>query len=461
MRKILKMILPETFVKNMKNILGEEYHDFEKSLAAVPPTSVRLNDGVKLPLGGLDLPVIEDIPWCRSGKYLAERPVFTLDPLFQAGSYYVQEAASMFIEQCINTVKKLYGQIDCLLDLCAAPGGKSAHLALLCPDSLLVSNEVIRSRVAALAENIAKCGAPNVLLTSSDSSAFATIPHFFDFILVDAPCSGEGLFRKDHKALNEWSPEHVRHCAGRQTRILRDVWNALKPGGFLLYSTCTYNREENENTVRYIIENLGAARVPVDFPAFAETGISPSTDGDIAACRFYPHKTMSEGFFVALVQKNGNSEQSRPKKSGKNIFKGNELDLWIKNRHNYTYIIHRNSLVSVIPEKYAGELEYLSKKIPVLISGTEVCEFKGREIIPAFDFAQSKIINTDNFAVWEIDRATALDFFRKNTLVAPRNLPAGYLLLQYRGVPLGWVKNIGLRCNNPLPQHRRIRMNGG
>jgi 16S rRNA C967 or C1407 C5-methylase (RsmB/RsmF family)/NOL1/NOP2/fmu family ribosome biogenesis protein len=445
----------------MKNILGEEYYEFEKSLTTVSPTSVRLNEGVKLPRGGLDLPLTYDVPWCRAGKYLAQRPVFTLDPLFQAGSYYVQEAASMFVEQCINTVKKLYGHIDCLLDLCAAPGGKSTHLAMLCPDSLLVSNEVIRSRVAILAENIAKCGAPNTVITSADSSSFTRLPHFFDFILVDAPCSGEGLFRKDHKALNEWSSEHVKHCAGRQSRILRDVWNALKPGGFLLYSTCTYNKEENENTVRYIIESLGATTVPVDFPALVETGISPSLAGDVAASRFYPHKTGSEGFFVALVRKNGDAEHRRPKKSGKNIFKGVELDSWIKNRNNYTLFTHRSGTVSLIPEKHDGELEYLAKKIPVLLAGTEICALKGKEIIPAFDFAHSKIINIDNFAIWEIDRATALDFFRKNTIIAPQNLPVGYLLLLHRGVPLGWVKNIGSRCNNLLPPHRRIRMNGG
>ncbi|MDR2383831.1 MAG: rRNA cytosine-C5-methyltransferase [Prevotellaceae bacterium] len=446
--------LPEAFTGNMKVLLGDEYSGFESSLHKVSPVSIRLNEGVKLPSAAgagfpdFDFDFESSVPWCKSGVYLEKRPSFTLDPLFHSGSYYVQEAASMFLEQCVNTVKQ-YENIDYILDLCAAPGGKSTHLISLFPDSLIVSNEVIRSRTSALDENIGKWGHANTMITSCDPAMFQKLNSFFDFILVDAPCSGEGMFRKEPEALKGWSPANVKHCATRQLRIVRDVWDSLKPGGFMLYGTCTYNREENENLIRFIVENLGAESIPVDISAFE--GIAPSVDKNIHACRFFPHKTKSEGLFLSLIRKNGEPKQNSTRKT-KRFAKIPELNSWIQQSEMVAYI-RNNDRIYLLPEKFAADVEFIGKTVHTLSSGTEICTVKGKELIPSLDFAHSTVINVSNFAVWEVDNATALKFLKKETLFAPpTNTGKGFVLITYRGVPLGWVKNIGSRCNNILPK---------
>jgi 16S rRNA C967 or C1407 C5-methylase (RsmB/RsmF family)/NOL1/NOP2/fmu family ribosome biogenesis protein len=475
-----KIVLPQAFIANMKAILGDEYPQFESSIYEVSPVSIRLNSGIKLPNPESELTSSDtqlsilnsqfSINWCRSGRYLSTRPSFTFDPLFHSGSYYVQEAASMFVEQCVNTVRQ-YGNIDCILDLCAAPGGKSTHLISLFPDSLVVCNELIRSRTAILEENISKWGRANTVITSCDPAAFRKLGHFFDFILVDAPCSGEGMFRKDHEALKEWSSEHVKHCASRQSRIVRDVWDALKPGGFMLYGTCTYNIEENENIVKYIIENLGAESIPVDTDAYE--GISKSQNNDIYACRFFPHKTKSEGLFLALLRKT--SSHRGGGKYGMEMQKAEKKERKFGNGKYFSNRLHEKigkelfgdsppllceragGKVIMLPERFISDIEFIGKTVYTLSSGTEVCTIKGTDFVPSHSFALSADINAGNFNVWEVDRITALKYLKRETLPAPSNIGKGYVLLTYLGVPLGWVKNIGVRCNNMLPQNRRIK----
>lgn len=444
-------ILPQVFKDNLTSLLGKEFADFEASLLMESPVSIRLNDS-KQPLNGFnDFLFNGEVPWCKTGKYLPARLIFTLDPLFHSGSYYVQEAASMFVEQCVNTVKQL-ADIDYVLDLCAAPGGKSTHLLSLFPDSLVISNEIISSRTGVLQENIAKWGNVNTVVTSSDPSNFSKLGTYFDFILVDAPCSGEGMFRKDQKALDEWSLDNVKHCAMRQQRILNDIWDALKPGGFMLYGTCTYNMEENEKNVKYIVENLGAESIAVDIQGFE--GITESFDNKIHAYRFFPHKTNSEGLFLSLVRKNGDMKPSISKPF-KQKNKVTATDSWTMGE--YATIL-QNEKVYLLPFKFAGDIEYIGKKIHILSSGTEACTIKGKDFIPSFNLAHSKALNMDNFPLWHIDKETALKYLKKEVLFAPSNIVKGYILLVYEGVPLGWVKNIGSRCNNLLPPNRRIRM---
>ncbi|MDR1896554.1 MAG: rRNA cytosine-C5-methyltransferase [Prevotellaceae bacterium] len=445
--------LPVSFVERMKSIAGDEFDDFQSSLNTASPVSIRLNTGIKSPQKEFDMSNYQAVAWCKSGIYLPERPLFTLDPLFHSGSYYVQEAASMFAEQCVNTAGQ-FGNIVYVLDLCAAPGGKSTHLASLFPDSLLVCNEVIRSRSAILEENLAKWGSPNTVVTSVDPVKFGKLGSFFDFILVDAPCSGEGMFRKDANALKNWSPEQIKHCAARQLRIVHDVWNSLKPGGFMLYSTCTYNIEENETAVRYITERLGAESIPVDISPF--NGIQPSLNSAVNACRFFPHKTRSEGLFISLIKKHGELKPSNPRKS-KQVGKFPDLRSWIKEPRNFNYRSH-NDHIYLLPEKFVADVEFIGKTIHVISSGTEMCTVKGRELIPSLNFAHSSAINPANFPIWQIDKPTALKFLKKETLAAPAGINKGYVLLVYAGVPSGWVKNIGLRCNNLLPTNRKIRM---
>jgi 16S rRNA C967 or C1407 C5-methylase (RsmB/RsmF family)/NOL1/NOP2/fmu family ribosome biogenesis protein len=443
-------MLPQAFRDNMRDILNDEFTDFESSLHDISPVSIRLNSGVKVPKTGLDIPFKDTVTWCSSGKYLAERPSFTFDPLFHSGSYYVQEAASMFVEQCANTVKQ-YAEINRILDLCAAPGGKSTHLLSLFPDSLLVSNEVIRSRAAILEENISGWGSPNTVVTSCDPSRFQKLAGFFDFILVDAPCSGEGMFRKDHKAMEEWSLDHVKHCAARQLRIVQDIWNSLKPGGFMLYGTCTYNIEENENVVKFIIENLDAESIPIDISAFE--GISLSLNRNIHAYRFFPHKTQSEGLFLSLIRKKGELKPNIVHKT-KQTVKISQLKAWLL-QDVFTYL-NNNDRICFLPERFAADVEFIGKTVYTLSSGTEICTVKGKDLIPSLNFALSTEINVNNFVTWDVDKITALKFLKKETLTAPSSTEKGYLLLTYLGTPLGWVKNIGSRCNNLLPQNRRI-----
>jgi 16S rRNA C967 or C1407 C5-methylase (RsmB/RsmF family)/NOL1/NOP2/fmu family ribosome biogenesis protein len=448
--------LPEAFTDNMKVLLGDEYPGFESSLHKVSPVSIRLNEGVKLPSPRTGFTVSgfqSSVAWSKSGVYLEKRPSFTLDPLFHSGSYYVQEAASMFVEQCVDAVKQ-YGNIDYILDLCAAPGGKSTHLISLFAGSLVVSNEVIHSRASILEENTGKWGHANTMITSCDPAMFQKLDSFFDFILVDAPCSGEGMFRKEPEALKSWSPANVKHCATRQLRIVRDVWDSLKPGGFMLYATCTYNCEENENVVRFIVENLGAESIPVDISAFE--GIAPSVDKNIHACRFFPHKTKSEGLFLSLIRKNGESKQNSIRRT-KHPAKIPELNSWTRQNETFVYV-RNNDRIYMLPEKFAADVEFIGKTVRTLSSGTEICTVKGKELIPSLDFAHSTEINVNNFTVWEVDNTTALKFLKKETLfVPPTGVGKGFVLITYHGVPLGWVKNIGSRCNNMLPQKRKIK----
>jgi NOL1/NOP2/fmu family ribosome biogenesis protein len=349
---------------------------------------------------------------------------------------------------------KQYAEINCILDLCAAPGGKSTHLISLFPDSLLVSNEVIRSRAAILEENISGWGSPNTIITSCDPSKFQKLNSFFDFILVDAPCSGEGMFRKDPKALEEWSPEHVKHCAARQLRIIQDIWNSLKPGGFMLYGTCTYNIEENENVVKFIIENLDAESVPVDISAFA--GITLSLNPNIHAYRFFPHKTQSEGLFLSLIRKKGELKPNNAVKKARQTVKIPQLKSWLLQDERFTFV-NSNDHIYFLPEQFVSDVEFIGKTVHTLSSGTEICTIKGKDLIPSLNFALSTEINVNNFVTWEVDKITALKFLKKETLTASSGTEKGYLLLTYQGIPLGWVKNIGSRCNNLLPTNRRIK----
>ena len=441
----------QSFISNIKCLLGNGCNDFLLSLEKPAVTSVRLNE--RKPYTN-EFEDIESILWCKHGVQLAKRLSFTLDPLFHCGAYYVQEAASMFVEQCANTIKTI-SDIDYILDLCAAPGGKSTHLASLFPNSLLVSNEIIRSRVSVLRENISKWGNNNAIVTSNDPSKFSAMEHYFDLVLVDAPCSGEGMFRKDPKSIKEWSPENVQLCAARQKRILNDVWESLKPGGFMIYSTCTYNVDENEKVVKYITESLGAQTIPVNISEFE--GIAPSFEKSIDAYRFFPHKTQSEGFFISLIRKNIDTIRKSKNRKQSISVKVDGLNHWLSN--NNCAFIKNNDNVHFLPEKFAPDIDFINKYLNIISSGTCICTIKGKEYIPSLEMAHSVFLNTKSFTVYNIDKQTALRFLKRETLSAPPDIPKGYVLLIYNNIPLGWVKNIGSRCNNLFPESRRIKMN--
>ena len=296
------MNLPDIFEQSMRQLLGSRYENFREALLGEPAVSIRLNK-----TKSDSSPNYESVPWASDAYYLNERPAFTFDPLFHAGSYYVQEASSMFVEQA---VRQHLGEAHVALDLCAAPGGKSTLLRSLLPDDcVLVSNEVMRTRAQVLTENIIKWGHPRSIVTSNYPADFTLLGPTFDLILVDAPCSGEGMFRKDEVAVSEWSPENVAICWQRQRDILTDIWPTLRPGGLLIYSTCTFNTHEDEENVRWMETTLDAELLPI--ATDDSWGITPSMLSDVAhAYRFLPGRTRGEGFFLAALRKRSDAQDS-------------------------------------------------------------------------------------------------------------------------------------------------------
>lgn len=445
------MILPESFIQRIRLDLGEQAEPFFQSLETETPVSIRINQKKNFSSERL-----EQVAWCETGYYLPARPVFTLDPLLHAGAYYVQEASSMFLGQALKQAIDLSQPLK-VLDLCASPGGKSTHIAsLISDDSLLVSNEVIRPRAKVLAENLTKWGNPNVVVTNNDPSDFQKLPGFFDVIIVDAPCSGEGLFRKDPDAVNEWSEENVNLCAARQKRIIADVWDALKPGGTIIYSTCTYNQQEDEENLQWMVDEMEAEPISLDIAAFAEI---TATEG-LSGYHFYPHKTKGEGFFLAVLRKS-TGQQFRPLKLKKPALSKvspavqKEVSAWINEPQRYDYWAFQEKVLA-FPTRWASELLTLIDKLSIVQAGTEVCEIKGKDLIPSQALALSAILKRDVFTTEELDLKTALTFLKKEDIKPTAS--SQYLLASYQNTPLGFLKKAGNRYNNLFPKEWRIRM---
>lgn len=441
------MKLPQAFIDRTQTILGSEFDSFCRALEAETPISIRLNKSKSEQNIHL-----EKVPWAQGAYYLPVRPSFTLDPLFHAGLYYVQEAASMFLEQAVN--QHINNTVR-MLDLCAAPGGKSTHLAsLLASGSLLVSNEYVRSRAYILAENLQKWGNNNSLVCNNTPAEIGELHSFFDAILVDAPCSGEGMFRKDAGAIDEWSVQNVQTCVARQREILESVWPSLKTDGILIYSTCTYNREENEEQVKWMRDELGAEFLPIQVePSW---GITQTEAGN----RFYPHKTKGEGFFMAVLRKTANERQMRIKPEKQAVkFTPEQLALrkYILKEENYQLAELGEKLV-MLPQVIAEPMKLLIKKLRVLHAGIPLGILKGKSFIPDAGLAFSTEINKDVCEIADLDLITALKFLRTENITLT-NKPLGLVLLHYKSQALGWVKNLGNRCNSLYTDEWRIRMN--
>ena len=452
------MPLPANFITSVQSLLGEETDSFLAALAEDAPVSIRLN-----PAKGRCNPMafsesVEAVPWSQWGYYLADRPAFTFDPLFHAGYYYVQEASSMFVE---HAVRQLVTEPVVCLDVSAAPGGKSLGLLSALPEgSLLVSNEIVRSRANVLAETMTKFGNPNSIVTNNAPKDFAAFPHFFDLILVDAPCSGEGMFRKDDVAVQEWSPQNVQMCAMRQQDIVRDAWPSLKPGGLLIYSTCTYNTLENEENVQWIAHELGAEFVKVRVEA--KWSISPSAHRDAVGYRFFPHKTRGEGLFVCVLRKT--SDEELPMESPKRKSKNN-LSSFLKDTSPYNnYLKHPGDFdfmeddnrVFAFPKAHSQPMLLLRDRLKVVAAGIELGRWKGKDFIPSQSLAMSVQLNTEAFPRYAVLYEQAVAYLRSEAIVLA-GAPKGFVLLTFLNEPIGFVKNIGNRANNLYPQEWRIR----
>ena len=448
-------ILPEAFAQRMRHKLN---HDFEAFAAAhhhEAPVSIRLNNNKLGSANGS----LAKVPWTESGLCLPERPPFALDPRWHGGAYYAQEPSSMFLEQAWKTVSLHLSKPPVILDLCAAPGGKSTHLAGLLPEGgLLVANEVIRQRAHILAENVTKWGTGNVIVTNNDPQNFGGLTGFFDTILIDAPCSGEGMFRKDLAAMHEWSMANVKLCAERQRRIIAGVWDALKPGGFLIYSTCTYSEEENEQLLAWIAENHEVQGV--DLQPDADWNILETETNGLKGYRFYPHRLRGEGLFMAVVRKTDGATAS-PKKMKKPNWQTasrKEKDLaaaWVRHPETRDWLRWQDKLLA-LPAGCQPLVEQLGQHLRFVNAGVEVAGLIRDQANPLPALALFADVQTGAFATENLDLENALRFLKKEEIGFAHG--TGWKLIVYEHLPLGWAKQIGHRANNYFPHDWRLRM---
>ena len=445
-------MLPVEFLDMMQQQLGQQAPLLFRALEDEPVVSIRLNDKIDELSFDADA---DEVPWHYDGYYLSERPMFTLDPLFHAGCYYVQEASSMLIQLALE---QYVPEQSIVLDLCAAPGGKATLISqYLGQDGLLVANEVVRQRVFVLSENIQKWGNGNTVVTHNTPALFAdALPNTFDCILVDAPCSGEGMFRKDEQAIADWSMRTVRTCVERQRSILQDVWDALKPGGIIIYSTCTFNRHEDEENAMWIAEELGADILPLRLdPAW---GITES----LAGYHCYPHLVRGEGFYLCVLRKHRADftpmKIKAPRKPVGTPIATETLETvrsWLHHPDDWA-LRQADRFITAYPMQYKELIDYMATKFLCISTGFGLAEERGKFFAPQHSLSMSKALRQEAFPALELNLENALAFLRTEALPMT-NMPLGLLMVTYHGVPLGFVKNVGARCNNLYPNEWRIR----
>ena len=460
MEKKEKIVLPAGFEEMVRGVIGDgEWDAFVEALSEEPSVSVRVNSKITDNRLQITDNSCSAVKWCEWGRYLAERPKFTYDPMFHAGAYYVQEASSMFVWQALE---QLVEKDAVVLDMCAAPGGKSTAIAqYLSEEGFLVSNEYVPQRAHVLVENITKWGAPNCVVTNNAPRHFEKLKSRFDAILVDAPCSGEGMFRKDERAREEWSEANVEMCVERQREILESAWEVLRPGGVLIYSTCTFNRHENEEQVQWLIDEMEAEYLPIKI---GEDWMITETE---RGYRFLPHKTRGEGLFMAAVRKQcgmrseecgmrnekmgKNKKDKKAKQSTQNIqFTTNNL---LRGEYD---IVESEGRYYAVQKERVDFVEECRKTLNVLSFGAQMYEQKGKDLIPQAALALSQAYIRGAYPEVELSYEEAISFLRKEAIVLA-DAPRGFVLVTYGGLPLGWVKNIGNRCNNLYPEFWRIR----
>lgn len=415
------MEFPQGFRQNIEQLLGEESEEFFGAMSRVPEVSLKLNRRKPVDESRIGYDGMERVKWCESGRYLESRPKFTLNPLMHAGVFYVQDASSMIYEAIVDRI--LPSSFDTgnpltVLDLCAAPGGKTTSIINAVPDgTLVIANEFIPSRAEILKENLIKWGYPDFMVTNSPTKAFRQLGEFADIVAVDAPCSGEGMMRKEPVAVEQWGEGLLRQCARLQREILADAFETLKPGGFLIFSTCTFNSLENEENVRWLVEEKGLVPFDLDFPA--QWGIRKGIDTPYPCMRFMPHLTRGEGLFCAVFRKEGRYPAAG---SGR--------------------------------EKLVREIE---KKLKVLSNGIPRTVLKGRDTVAAPESALAVDFDISKYPVADLTPDQALSYLRHEQLILGSNLPRGFVVVRYEGFPLGFVNNLGNRANNLYPKQWRIR----
>lgn len=446
------MSLPSDLLDSLAHAPGFNRAAFEAVHASGEQvTSIRLNPAKPLQHAG----VMENIPWCPHGYYLPERPSFTLDPLFHAGAYYVQEASSMFLWEALRqSAGQSAGQK--VLDLCAAPGGKSTLLASYFAEGLVVANEVIKTRAAVLVENITKWGSDRVIVTNNDPAHFQSLPGYFDVMVVDAPCSGSGLFRRDPDAVEEWSMENVQLCSQRQQRILSDVLPALKTGGWLIYSTCSYSMQEDEQIMDWLVSEMEMQSCPLQIPEAWGIVETCSAKTGAAGYRFYPDQLRGEGFFIAVFQKIQTSPAERIKDTSLQRVSRQDEAL-IRNFAQLPqdwFLFQQQETIRTMPAEWMSTLQVLASHLYIKKAGIEIGSIKGKDIIPSHELAMSSLWK-NAFEPLTLTKEQALQYLRRKDMVLP-DAPKGWQLLSFDALPLGWVKILPNRVNNYYPTEWRI-----
>lgn len=439
--------LPSAFLDDISQWTA--FSGLPGALCAEPEVSVRLNPAKTSAV------LTDPVPWAPGGYYLPDRPVFTFDPALHQGLYYVQDASSMGAAAAVARAAALIGTAAPLrfLDACAAPGGKTIGAASALPEgTFIVANEYTRARVPILVENIAKWGTFPAVVTSSDASSISDLDGFFDIIAADVPCSGEGMMRKDAEARRQWSPSLVRECAALQSSIVRSLWQALRPGGFLVYSTCTFNRFENEEIVGRLIDECGAE--PVAVPALDTIpAILGPVDAAFPAYRFLPGRIRGEGLFLALLRKPGETATARvkPMRPARPLFPA--AASWL--RGDWAQIL-RSDTLHLLPQAHMPLLAAIERRMKVAVPGVEAGIVKGRDLIPSQPVALSTYLTPGAFPTVEVTPECALAYLRRDTVTLTAGAPRGIILLTHNGAPLGFVKNLGNRANNLYPASWRI-----
>ncbi len=452
------MQLPGKLLQSLEGMDGFDKEAFEKvHSSGQQVTSVRINPGKKFEFrpeaSGLKFG-FSTIPWTQYGFYLAERPSFTFDPLFHAGCYYVQEASSMFLEQALKQTIDLSRPIR-VLDVSAAPGGKSTHMqSLISPESLLVSNDVIRSRANILKDNLIKWGCENVVVTNNDPRDFGKLENYFDVVVVDAPCSGSGLFRRDPEAIGQWSENNVALCSQRRQRILADVVPALKKDGVLIYSTCSYSKEEDEDIIDWIGSGLKIKNVELKIEnSWHITEIQTHTGA--IAYRFWPHKVKGEGFFIACFKKTDREESSFNLRNKAEAIAGKEMEVigkWVETKEHH--FIKNENTIWAWPKNLVADMNTILSKLRVIYSGIRVGELIRDKLIPDHALAMSNHTH-DSITRIELNEELAIQYLQRKEIKI-NGIGKGWQLVNYKGHALGWVNVLPGRINNYYPKELRI-----
>lgn len=443
------MMLPDRFKTQMTKLIGNEWTDFEASLNEPILTSVRLNPFKR----SHNLSLGKQVPWCPGAYYLEQRPAFNFDPYFHAGHYYVQEASSMFLDHVLR-------QIDLpknskVLDLCSAPGGKATLLAsYLGEDGFLHCHEYDNYRANVLRQNITRWGTSNTLITQGPLHNLSRIEIKYDLVLIDAPCSGEGMFRKEARAIDQWSSNKINHCCMLQKNLLELANQLCIPGGYIYYSTCTYNEQENENQIQQFLNQNDYISQALELPFNVRTSTSA-----INTYRCYPHLIQGEGFSFSLLKKQSEANLKLSKTQSKNIriLNNQLLNPWITNPEQYNLLSH-HEINYAIPSTLLAHVVSIINSNNILSCGIPFGVWKGTNFYPEHALSQA-IAVTDNIDSTNLSDQEAIQYLKCLSVPARTQTDNTWIKARFEQASLGWIKNTSNGFKNYFPKYLRILSN--